>query len=152
MSNLVSIVKYEKPYESVKKAVELAKGLDNLPSKAKVFIKPNIVYWNRHCTYPKWGVITTSRVIEDVIVLLKEKGIEDITIGEGIASQDPNDKETALDAWERLGYNKLNEKYGVKAVNLFERPYERIDLGTGFTTKFSSDVLNADYLVNIPVL
>jgi len=152
MSKLVSIVKYEKPYESVKEVVELAKGLEHLPSKAKVFIKPNIVYWNRHCTYPKWGVITTSRVIEDVIVLLKEKGIEDITIGEGITSTDPKDKETALDAWEKLGYNKLNEKYGVKAINLFERPYEKIDLGTGFVTNFSSDALNADFLVNIPVL
>jgi len=154
MSNLVSIVKYEKPFDSVRKAVEMAKGLDHLPAKAKVFIKPNIVYWNRHVTYPKWGVITTSRVIEDVIVLLKEKGIEDITIGEGITAMggEKKDTENALDAWERLGYNKLNEKYGVKAINLFERPYERIDLGTGFTTKFSSDALNADFLVNIPVL
>lgn len=150
--SIVSIVKYEKPFESVKKVIELANGLENLPSKAKVFIKPNIVYWNRHCTYPKWGVVTTSRVMEDVVAILKEKGIDDIIIGEGIATADPKDKETALDAWERLGYNKLNEKYGVKAYNLFERPYEKIDLNTGFNVNFSSDALNADFLINIPVL
>jgi len=150
--SVVSIVKYEKPFESVKKVVELSSGLENLPSKAQVFIKPNIVYWNRHCTIPKWGVITTSRVMEDVIVLLKEKGIEDIIIGEGIVKEDPKDKLTAADAWERLGYNKLIERYGVKVYNLFERPYEKIDLNTGFDVNFSSDALNADFLIDLPTL
>jgi len=46
-NSLVGIVHYEKPLESVKKAVELSKGLDHLPSNAKVFIKPNIVFWSK---------------------------------------------------------------------------------------------------------
>ncbi|TFG19420.1 MAG: DUF362 domain-containing protein [Promethearchaeota archaeon] len=150
--SIVSIGKYEKPFESVKKVIELANGLENLPSKAKVFIKPNLVYWNRHCTIPKWGVLTTSRVMEDVVALLKEKGIEDIIIGEGIVKENPKDKETAADAWERLGYNKLIDKYGVKVYDLFDRPYEKIDLNTGFKTNFSSDALNADFLIDIPTL
>ncbi|MFW9899472.1 MAG: DUF362 domain-containing protein [Candidatus Thorarchaeota archaeon] len=150
--SVVSIVKYEKPFESVKKVVELANGLENLSSKTKVFIKPNIVYWNRHCTIPKWGVLTTSRVMEDVVALLKEKDIENITIGEGIVTEDPKDKETALDAWERLGYNKLIERYGVKVYNLFDRPYDKIDLNTGFNVNFSSDALNADFLIDLPTL
>jgi uncharacterized protein (DUF362 family) len=150
--SVVSIVKYEKPFESVKKVVELANGLENLSLKTKVFIKPNIVYWNRHCTIPKWGVLTTSRVMEDVVALLKEKGIENITIGEGIVTEDPKDKETALDAWERLGYNKLIEKYGVKVYNLLDRPFEKIDLNTGFNVNFSSDALNADFLIDLPTL
>ena len=148
----VSIVKYEKSFESVKKVVELVNGLENLTSKTKVFIKPNIVYWNRHCTIPKWGVLTTSRVMEDVVALLKEKGIENITIGEGIVTEDPKDKQTALDAWERLGYNKLIEKYGVKVYNLLDRPFEKIDLNTGFDVNFSSDALNADFLIDLPTL
>jgi hypothetical protein len=37
---LVSIVKFEKLLESVRKAVELSKGLNHLPANAKVFIKP----------------------------------------------------------------------------------------------------------------
>jgi hypothetical protein len=52
-NKLVSIVRYEKPLESVRKAVELAKGLENLPAKAKVFIKPNIVFWTRTVPFPK---------------------------------------------------------------------------------------------------
>jgi len=80
----VSVVKYERSRESVKNAVNLINGLKELPDKAKVFIKPNVVYWNRNCDFPKWGVITTSSVIEDIILLLKEKGIQDIKIGEGM--------------------------------------------------------------------
>jgi uncharacterized protein (DUF362 family) len=38
----VAIVKYEKPLESVRKAVELSNGLARLPANAKVFIKPKM--------------------------------------------------------------------------------------------------------------
>jgi len=150
--SLVSIVKYEKPLESVRKAVELAKGLEKIPNKANVFIKPNIVYWNKHCNFPKWGVITTSRVVEDIIILLKEKGIDDIVIGEGIITEDIRDKETAADAFKKLGYDLLKERYGVRAFNIFERPFEKIDLGNGVSAKMNSDMLNSDFLIDLPVL
>ena len=42
--SLVAVVRYEKPVESVRQAVELSHGLDHLPTRAKVFIKPNIDY------------------------------------------------------------------------------------------------------------
>ena len=38
----VSIVRYEKPFQSVAKAVALSRGLDSLPTRAKVFIKPAV--------------------------------------------------------------------------------------------------------------
>ncbi len=148
----VSIVKYEKPLESVRKLIESINLFDEIPKDAKVFIKPNIVYWNRFTNFPKWGVITSSRVIEDVVVLLKEHGIDDISIGEGIVTGDVKDTETAADAFEKLGYNVLKEKYGVNPINTFQRPFEKVDLGTGFTTKFSSDALAADVVIDIPVL
>ncbi|MHA2257273.1 MAG: DUF362 domain-containing protein [Promethearchaeota archaeon] len=148
----VSIVKYEEPMESVRKLVELSNLFDEIPKDAKVFIKPNIVYWNAFTNFPKWGVITSSRVIEDVVVLLKERGIEDISIGEGIVTEDVKDTETAADAFEKLGYNLLKERYGVKPINTFTRPFEKIDLGTGFNVNFSSDALAADVVIDIPVL
>ena len=51
----VAVVRYEKPLESVRKAVELSGGLDRLPAGARVFIKPNIVFWTRATDFPKWG-------------------------------------------------------------------------------------------------
>jgi len=148
----VSIVKYEEPLESVRKVVELTNLFDEIPKDAKVFIKPNIVYWNTTTNFPKWGVITSSRVIEDVVVLLNERGVVDISIGEGIATLYVKDTETAADAFEKLGYNLLKEKYGVKLINTFEQKFEKIDLNTGFNVNFNSDALAADVVIDIPVL
>ena len=148
---LVSIVKYEKPLDSVRKAVELSQGLDHLPSRAKVFIKPNIVYWNRVVTFPKWGCITTSRVVEDMIVLLKERGIDDITVGEGMVIE-PKDTETPAHAFETLGYGVLKQRYGIKYLNIYERPFEKIDFGDGVKLNFNSDILNSDFVVDVPVM
>ena len=148
----VAIVRYEKPIESVKKAVDLSGGLDHLPKGAKVFVKPNIVFWTRLGPFPKFGVITTSRVINDVVLLLKERGIDDISIGEGTVVADPKDYETAAHAFETLGYGSLKKRYGVKCINVFERPFEKVDLGGGVVLAFNTDILNSDFVVNVPVL
>jgi uncharacterized protein (DUF362 family) len=150
--SLVSIVKFEKPLESVRKAVDLCKGLDHLPSKAKVFIKPNIVFWSRKVQFPKWGVITTSRVVEDMVVLLKEMGIDDITIGEGIVTASKIDKETSAHAFESLGYNVLKKRYGVKSINVFDREFKKVEIEEGEFLNFNADIIESDFVVDIPVL
>ena len=149
---IVSIVKYEKPLESVRKAVDLSHGLDQLPARAKIFIKPNIVFWTKATNFPKYGVITTSRVVEDMVVLLKERGFDDISIGEGTVLRDPKDMATQLHAFEALGYEKLNQRYGVKPINIWQRPFEKVDLGDGVEVKFNSDILNSDFVVDLPVM
>ena len=149
---VVSLVRYEKPGESVRRAVELSRGLDRLPSGAKVMIKPNLVYWNKEVEFPKWGVITTSRVIEDMVVILKERGINDITIAEGPALRSPKDRETPADMAEKLGFNTLKQKYGVTWMNMFERPFRTMDLGDGVVLDMNEDILDTDFVVNLPVL
>ena len=150
--SVVAIVRYENPLESVQKAVELSHGLDHLPANAKVFIKPNIVFWTTSVPIPKWGVMTTSRVIEDMVVLLKERGIDDIAIGEGMDIRNPKDKEAPAHAFETLGYNVLKKRYGVKTINVFERPFEEVDLGDDVTLNFNTDILQSDFVVDLPVL
>ncbi len=150
--SIVSIVKYEKPLESVRKVVELSKLFESITKDTKVFIKPNIVYWNQHTNFPKWGVITTSRVIEDTIILLKEQGINDIMIGEGFRIGETKDNDLALDAFEKLGFNLLKKKYNIKFINTFTRPFKKIDIGCDFEVDFSSDALAADVVIDIPVL
>lgn len=150
--SIVAIIRYEKPLESVRKAIDLSHGLDHLPNKANVFIKPNIVFWTRTTPFPKWGVLTTSRVVEDMVILLKERGIEEITILEGIGTYDPRDQEVPSHAFENLGYNVLKKRYGVKVLNVFERPFKKIDLGAGVVLNFNEDILQSDFLVDLPVL
>ena len=149
---LVSIVKYEKPLDSVRKTVDLSHGLDHLPSHAKVFIKPNIVFWTKATNFPKYGVITTSRVVEDMVVLLKERGIDDISIGEGTVLSDPKDMQTQLHAFETLGYGKLKTRYGVDSINIWQRPFEKVDLGDGVEVNFNTDILHSDFVLDLPVM
>ena len=148
----VAVVKYEKPVESVRNAVELCGGLDHMLAGARVFIKPNIVFWTRVVAFPKWGVITTSRVVEAIIILLKERGVNDITIGEGAVSMYRKGSATAAHAFDTLGYNIMKQKYGIKYVNIFERPFEKVDLGDGVVLNFNTDILNSDFVVDLPVM
>ncbi len=148
----VAVVRYEQPLESARKAVELSGGLDHLPARARVFIKPNIVFWTRATAFPKWGVITTSRIVEDIIILLKERGVEDITIGEGMVTMDPKDTATPAHAFETLGYGLLKQKYGIKVINFFERPFKKVDFGDGVELNFNSDIMKSDFVVDLPVM
>jgi uncharacterized protein (DUF362 family) len=147
-----AIVRYDQPSASVRKAVELSQGLANLPAKAKVLIKPNIVFWTKVVPFPKWGVITTSRIVEDMVVLLKEWGIDDLTIGEGMVTWNPKDTETPAHAFETLGYQTLQKRYGVKVVNFFERPFKKVDLEEGLSLHYNTDICESDFVVNLPVL
>lgn len=148
----VAIVRYTKPYESVSETVALSGGLDKLPANAKVFIKPNIVFWSRGVEFPKYGVITTSRVVGDMVKLLAERGVTDITIAEGMVTASAKDRLTPADAFERLGYGTLKKRYGVKLHNFFEHPFEKVDFGGGIELNFSSALLACDFVVNLPVL
>ena len=150
--SLVSIVRYEEPFESVRRAVALCHGLDHMPPKARVFIKPNIVFWTKAVPFPKWGVITTSRVVEDMVVLLKERGVDDITIGEGTVMLKAKDLKTPAHAFKTLGYHALKKRYGVNFINVFERPFEKVDLGEGITLNFNRDILHSHFVVDLPVL
>jgi uncharacterized protein (DUF362 family) len=149
---VVSIVRYEEPLVSVRNAVELSGGLNEISPHSEVFIKPNIVFWSRSAQFPKWGVITTSRVLEDIIIVLKELGVGKITIGEGMVIYNPKDRETPAHAFKTLGYDTLSKRYGIKYINVHERPFEKIDLGEGIKLNFNSDFIKSDFVVNIPVL
>jgi uncharacterized protein (DUF362 family) len=150
--SIVSIVPYEKPFESVRQAIELCDGFADMPRGGKIFIKPNIVFWTRAVAFPKWGMITTSRVMEDTVAMLKDHGINDITIGEGTVVMDPRDTKTQRHAYQALGYDTLKKKYGVTAINILERPFRKIDLGDDVVLKFNVDALDSDVIVDLPVL
>ena len=152
MSSIVAVVRYQAPLESVKQAMDLCRGLEQVKAGMRVFIKPNIVFWTKATAFPKWGVITTSRVVADMVILLKERGVDDITIGEGMVTQNPKDGETPAHAFETLGYNTLGRRYGVKTINVFQRPFETVDLGDGIALSYNTDILHSDLVVDLPAM
>jgi len=82
--NLVSIFKYDGTINSLKKAIEQCNGFSELKESDKILLKPNIV-WGGGGTnkIPKYGFITTSKIVEDIIQLLRQHGGRNISIGEG---------------------------------------------------------------------
>ena len=84
---------------------------------------------------------------------LKERGIENITIGEGVVTADPQGTPPLRPMpFETLGYGELKKRYGVDFVNVMERPFEKVDLGDDMTLRFSADIVNADFVVDLPVM
>ncbi len=151
MKKRVAITKYQ-GRESIREALEISGALEKIPGNATVMIKPNIVLWTRKAPIPKWGMITTSRVIEEVVIFLKDRGIDNIIIGEGITTLQSGDRETPQHAFETLGYSTLAKRFGITCYNLLERSFEKVDPGIDVELKMSSDLLHSDFIVNIPVL
>ncbi|MFX1451355.1 MAG: DUF362 domain-containing protein [Promethearchaeota archaeon] len=148
----VGINHYRSKIDSLREVIELSGTFDVLKGDERVFLKPNLVYWSMDPDYAPYGVITTSRIMEDTIILLKELGIKDITIGEGIVTMDPKDFKTCQHAYETLGYNRFKEKYGVKLIDVNNHPFEKLDLGDDIQLNFNIDALNSDVIISIPVL
>ena len=153
VKHLVAVGKYEKPLESVQNVVQMVNGQSMFKKGLRVCIKPNIVFWSRTVEFPKYGVITTSSIVSDMVHVLNEHGVDDITILEGSVTMDPRDSSSqAAHAFESLGYNTLAKKYGVKALNVFDRPFESVDLGDGMVLNFNSDAINCDLVIDLPVM
>ncbi|MCX7823557.1 MAG: DUF362 domain-containing protein [Syntrophobacterales bacterium] len=152
MAFTVGISRYERPYESLRIAVERAGGLPKISPGSRVFIKPNIVTWVPGGVFPKWGVITTSRIVEDVVRILKEGGFEHIKIGEGIVYGGLLRDGITKEAFQTLGYYHLKRRYGIETIDLFEGPFKRVQIADGISLNFSVEALESDLIVDIPVL
>ncbi len=147
---VVALEQYEKSPNSLRALLDLCGGLDALATHHHVFIKPNLVAWDDKYPMPLYGVYTTTRLVHDMVCLLKERGVEKITIGEGSARGKRFGVGTER-IYEALGYHKLTERYGVTLLDILREPFENVDFG-GFTLQVSKPALQADFLINMPAL
>lgn len=148
----VAVVDYHRPYESLKEAVDLCGGMGGVTPGSKVFIKPNLVSWYEGVNFPKYGVLTTSRLIEDMVRLLREHGVTDITIAEGMVWSQQNLKPSILEMASRgLGLDLLRDRYGVKILDVMRGPFTRIPVADKEVSVCSA-ILEADHVINMPVL
>jgi uncharacterized protein (DUF362 family) len=141
----VAIVKYKEGLESLKRATNLVGGLQGFSSASKVVIKPNFVLWHEGGEFPKYGVLTTARLIEELVVLLKEYGIRNISLAEG-----PAECSFHLPV-SGMGLNLLTQRYGVDLVDVMEGSFARVTAGD-VTLSVSKTVLEADHLIDMPVM
>jgi uncharacterized protein (DUF362 family) len=92
--------------------------LSGLKEVRKVIIKPNL------CFLAPWesGVTTNAELVE---LLIKYIRIRNSMAEILIIESDSNDRK-CKDAFEMLGYTALEEKYGVKLLNLTEEPCQEV--------------------------
>lgn len=149
----VSIVKYGDNRENVRKALQMSgcmEKIGQLKPSDKVLVKPNLVIWDAVFPYPKFGVLTTSVVVEEVVKILVEAGCRNIVIGEG-AVVDKSIGSSTENAFAGLGYDTLRQKYGVQLLDFNQGKFAKIDFGH-YKLSISNDALDTDFIVNLPVL
>lgn len=148
----VALVLYEDQFKSVNKIFELINTDKDYFKDKQIFVKPNIVFWTDKVNFPKWGVITTSKIVEGVVKFLKDMGAKDIIIGEGSVLYDPKNKELQYKAFYGLGYDELKRKYGVKLLSVHDGPFKSVEVTDGISLKFNEVALDSHIIFNIPVL
>jgi uncharacterized protein (DUF362 family) len=149
--NVVSIFKYDGTINSLKNAVEQCNGFSELKENDRVLLKPNIV-WGGGGTnkMPKYGLITTSKIVEDIIQLLHQHGCRNISIGEGTI-EDTEFGSNTLKGYKWSGIASVAKKYGAKLIDFNKGSYKQFELN-GAKIGISTAALEADFLINLPAL
>ena len=112
------------------------------PSGASVALKPNLVV----AASPETGATTHAGVLSGAIEYLRDHGFRDISIIEGSWVGDDTGR-----AFRAAGYEAVGKKYSVPLFDLKRDKTRRVD-----TPLRPMDIccraLDADYLINLPVL
>ncbi|MDY6905206.1 MAG: DUF362 domain-containing protein [Thermodesulfobacteriota bacterium] len=150
MGALVSLVKYSSSPDSLREAISLCDGFYGIRPTGSVLIKPNLVTWDNEIPIPPFGVFTSTRLMEDLIVCLKDFGCSKITIGEG--SVEMNKGIGTKAAFAGLGYDTLSRYYGVQLVDFNDSQTREYDIPGGDTLHIAEEALHHDFVINVPVL
>jgi len=146
MLNIISIVQDEDAGQAVRRAVDLIGGIETfVKPQDKIVIKPNLTTALPSDT----GLTTDPKVVETLIDLCMERDPSEIIIAEGSGGA-----ETDL-AFERCGYSRLAEKYGVKLIDLNKSPTCVVDVPEGRFLRqliVPKVILESDVLINVPKL
>lgn len=106
----VAVFRGQDPVELTVRALEAIEGdLEGLLRSGRpVLVKPNYIT----ADHPSTGITTDARVVEGVVKFLKERGVEDVVIGEGSGFAD------TLEAFRVAGVDRVAERWGVGLVDL----------------------------------
>ena len=120
-----------------------ASKLKNLvSSEVAVALKPNMVN-SRH---PSEGSTTHVEVVEGIVIFLQQCGVRDISIIESAWVGDNTKR-----VYKVCGYDKLAEKYSIKLHDLKDDKIRKIKC-EDYTFEICEKALEADFLINVPVL
>jgi uncharacterized protein (DUF362 family) len=148
MKTVVSIVKVDEVRGAVRKAVELAGGLE-LKEDNRVVIKPNA----KNQSPPGYGIVTDPRVVEPLVEMAIGKGVRKVIIAEGAAY--PSGSYDTISAFLTSGIAEVAKRHDVGLVDLNNYDNVDLDIPDGLVldwVRVGRTVTEADYLINVPVL
>jgi uncharacterized protein (DUF362 family) len=105
-------------------------------------IKPNLVV----SRVAAEGATTHPEVVEGVICFLRDHGVRDIRIIESAWVGDSTRR-----AFRACGYEELSRKYNTPLIDLKNDSSTALAYG-GYKMAICDEALNADFLINVPVL
>ncbi|MDR2932871.1 MAG: DUF362 domain-containing protein [Oscillospiraceae bacterium] len=108
----------------------------------RVCIKPNLVV----ARPADGGATTHPEIVEGIIRYLRDNGVKNIIIAEGSWVGDSTKR-----AWKTCGYSALRDKYNVELLDTKDDSVEKRK-SQGIELTLCRSILNADYLINVPVL
>lgn len=144
----VAVMRYASQLESLRQTLQSINGLNGIGPQTRVLLKPNILWGGGDL--PRFGVATTARLVEDMILLLKEKGCRDISIGEG-SIYNSEMKSDTQNGFRWAGIDQVAEQYKIPLFDLNEGPFTSLKF-EDVTIRIASRVRETDFLINLPVL
>ncbi|MBI5740231.1 MAG: DUF362 domain-containing protein [Nitrospirae bacterium] len=148
MSFQVDIIKAGSAREIKEKILPVLdghKGIFPQSRTARILIKPNLNANMNALT----GNTTDLRLLAAVIEYLKNKGYDNISIGEGTNS---GYYRSNISVIARLKVDALARYYGVKVVDLNYSEPVYIDFEDGIKAGVAREVVEAEFLINMPKL
>jgi uncharacterized protein (DUF362 family) len=143
---VVSVIYGIDVHDMVRRLVEQTGSLQSIRQDDAVVLKPNLVASRQHWA----GIDTDPRVVEGLVILLKEKGVGRITVCDGSGMG-----QSATRAFEYCGYTELAKRYGVQLLDLEKDRFVKRPVaveGPFKSLEIAKTVAEADFLINVPVM
>jgi uncharacterized protein (DUF362 family) len=140
----VVIVKGDNPYEMLKGALKIIGSEKIISREDRVLIKPNYV----SARHPSTGVTTDSRIVEGIIMHLKDLGIGNMAVGEGGAG----DTEKAFNV---VGIKDVVKRHNIRLINLNKDPVISLKIPNALALHevgIAETALKSTCIINVPKL
>jgi len=144
--NGVVVIYGNQALEMVHTLLRKTGALERIRPDDRVMIKPNLVVSRRNWA----GIDTDPRIIEALIIALKDRGVRRITVGDGSGMG-----YSASKAFDYCGYRDFASRYGIRLVDLEKDQFiEKPALSDGpfKSLKIARTVIECDLFINAPIM
>jgi uncharacterized protein (DUF362 family) len=142
-------MKWEGP-ATMARALNAIKAWEYFKPGMNVLIKPNVVMGGSPKISSK-GITTSPIVVGEIIRIVRAMGAGRVAIAEGSVEL-PSLKLDTNAAYQWSGIATLAEEKDIPLVDLNKGPYRTFTLSDGTAIEIAEAVLDADFVINVPVL